>query len=307
MTLSEQHKEQIPLSTIILNIRSTKDRLFTAQKASEGNEFVWFNRGVCALAGPGEQIDLGNGRKWNFQKRIIEIKGEARAGQTVAGWFSAEEMVQFMNPDKIHPDLRNIFTNPNRLAQEVGSLSFWLFAIREESIKEYKLPDYMYSRINGIPYMLNWPPEGHSPAELMHDAMKEAGVRLFAITSLNTSQTPEIVDQQEGIKEAQSKGIKIFLEDPYDLGITVGSYTACMVDENGIRLLRCGNIPVEVLEDILNFPIDKDGAKPANWKTKVSSDILKGVDQHEKRLFLLKSISPDRRIHNKKITFRFGK
>ena len=127
------------------------------------------------------------------------------------------------------------------------------------------MPKSIVSRLeDGTAVIQNWDAIGHKPAHNLFYQMQKVGIRYPAITSMNISGEPEIVNQEEGKQFAKSSGIPLFLHDPKDKGVVTGSYTILNVNTNGLQLIREGNISSKVFDTIFDgIKIDKSSAAPS--------------------------------------------
>jgi hypothetical protein len=216
--------------------------------AKQGEAFSSYNRGVCAV-----WVDGGNP---HAPQTIADIKGERRLNQPLAACLRTDTFVSMLDATKISPDLHDTFLRAGELAARTSSLCFIRAPITEVAVQI--LPPAMVSRQNdGTPILQNWDPEGHEPTLRLLEEMYDAGIQFPAVTSLNPSGTPEIVSQTEGYRFSNKAGIPLFLEDPHDPGIVKGSFTIVHVDQEGLKLVRDGNIPAHMLEKLLDKPIQE--------------------------------------------------
>ena len=110
-----------------------------------------------------------------------------------------------------------------------------------------EIPSAMISRSSdGTPILQNWDPEGHEPTLLLLEEMYKKGVKYPAVTSMNYSGTPELVTEEEGTAFSEQAGIPLFLTDPQDPKRVQGSYTILGIHQQGVELVRDGNIPASL-------------------------------------------------------------
>jgi hypothetical protein len=215
-----------------------------------------FNRGVCAI--------WGNGDDYRFVESIQSIKGEKRGEKPLAATLSTERLVKMIDVTMVHSSLIDILTNHEELSVRTGSLCFLRVPITKEAA--LSLPKSMISFSDeGTPILQNWDPFGHQPVHDLYSKLIKSGIKYPAITSMNISGTPEMVDQKEGEKFSKEKGIPVFLHHPDYEGV-LGGYTILGFDLDGVRIVREGNIKSNVFDYIFpEFKIDKTKAKPSKY------------------------------------------
>lgn len=214
-----------------------------AHLVAHGEPIGAYVRGVCGIWGDG-----GNAA---FVDAVCRIKGESRKNRPLATVLSGRLVVSLVDatmiPDPLHP----IFLDADALSDQLGSLCFIRLPITDEAARQ--MPEAIVSHTDdGTPILQNWDPTGHEAALDFVDKLLALGVYYPAITSMNISGHPEIVEQEQGIAFADSAGIPMFLVDHEDKGLVRGSYTILAVDSRGVVVVREGNIPSEVLGVILN-------------------------------------------------------
>lgn len=230
------------------------------QKAVEfmlkGEPIGLSNRGVCAIAGDGGN-DL-------FFDEVASIKGEERKDRPLAAMFPPEQMLEYLDMDLVPEPLRAIFASPETVTSRLGSLCFLQIPITEKA--SLVVPVAMQSRHNGVPILQNWIPNGHPPAHHLVTAMKKAGIAFPAITSMNVSGQPEIVDQDLAVEFARKTKIPLFLRDEKATQAK-GSYTTIAVEANGkLRVIRDGNVPAEALSELFGkINMDWTGTKDPKY------------------------------------------
>lgn len=233
----------------LLNIKNRKD---AARELARGEIIGIFNRGVCAL-----WFDGGNVKA---VEKVSKIKGEKRHSRPVALTLSLDEFVPLIDVDKLPKKTREFLLLPD-LKSRIGSLCFIRAPLKSEYLKI--VPKNAQNFDDGICMVQNWDSFGHTPTEKFLTEVKKLGITHPAVTSMNISGEPEIVDQKEGIVFCQRFNIPIFLRDPKAHPTHFGSYTIFTFDKNGIRLERDGNIPAKLFKFIFGFAVNTKSAKPA--------------------------------------------
>lgn len=275
-------KKEVKNSTILGSIHnpsSLKKALFVLKK---GEAIGVFNRGVCAIWGDG-----GNPK---FYEEVIRIKGEKRGERPLATSLKTEEFQSLIDKNNIPAFLHNIFLDPKKLVLRTGSLCFIRAPIKKE-IGE-KLPPHLVSKSsNGVYEMQNWDPYGHDPVNKFLDLMVKNDIKYPAVTSMNISGEPEIVDQEKGIEFAKKVGMKMFLTDEKDTGRVKGSFTIISISKDGLQLTRDGHIPGQVFNHLLENVLDVSNSIPAKFpQIKFPKNFFKGISPEDTREKILSFI-----------------
>lgn len=235
------------------SILNLSDQEYAADLIRAGQVVGVFNRGVCAL-----WFDGGNSQAIN---EVLRIKGERRLGRPISLTLSLEEFVPMIDFSVLPQSISDLLNDPN-VKHRIGSLCF----IRAPIKPEYhgKIPDQAKSLSEeGYCLIQNWDSFGHDATEAFLEEVRKRGVIHPAVTSMNTSGSPEIVDQLEGEEFCRENGIKFYLKDPDANPDHVGSYTIFSINQHGITLERDGNIPGRLFEHIFDIPIDTANYKPS--------------------------------------------
>ncbi len=222
------------VSTSTGSIRDVRSCQQAAQILKEGFPIGSFVRGVCVIWIDGENPEAA--------ETVYRIKGERRVGRPSGTVLHAAAFVEMLDVDKIPASLRNVFLDTDELASRLGDLCLIRAPITKDAAE--RLPASMVSRTpDGTYWLQNWIPFEHKAACLLLEAMRRQNIRLPAVTSMNISGQPELVEQEEGIEFCHTHEIPLFLADPTDQGIIRGSFPIIQVDQTGITLIREGHFP----------------------------------------------------------------
>lgn len=233
-----------------------EDREKAARLISKGEVVGVFNRGVCAL-----WIDP---TKEEAVQRISDIKGEERNNRPMGVTLPSHKFIELIDLESIPSEHREILTSPEEMRERLGSYTFLRARVKPELVST--LPSKIVDRTDeGVGVIQNWDPTGHYPAKHLVDRMMVWGVRYPAITSMNISKQPEITDPAIGKVFSRTHGIPLFLDDPRDQHISIGSYPIIELTPQGLRLVREGNLPTRLLERLIGLPLDDTEAKPAKY------------------------------------------
>ena len=215
-----------------------------------------YNRGVCAI--------WGDGNSSKFYEKVTQIKGEGRAKKPLATTLKTRDFVSLIDSDEVPEILHSVLLNAGRLAGRVGSLCFLRMPIKREIAE--KFPDYIVSKNEDGKYeMQNWDAAGHTQTNAFVKLLLKNGISLPAVTSMNISGSPEIVDQKEGIDFARKTGIKLFLIDEKDPGLAKGSFTILGIGKSGLKIIRDGHVPGHIFPYLLQMEVDVNDAIPAKY------------------------------------------
>lgn len=240
---------------MIGSLLSREDRRKAAGEIAKGNVVGIFNRGVCAL-----WFDGGNTKA---VKKVWKIKGEGRRGKPVALTLSLEEFIPMIDESILPDDVKNLLYSSD-FKSRVGSLCFIRAPLKAQHQKS--VPNHVKSfEKDGVCMIQNWDSYGATPTERFLNKVRNLGVKHPAVTSMNITGQPEIVDQKVGERFCEKNGILIFLKDPKAHPKHKGSYTIFTFGRRGIKLERDGNIPAKFFEKIFGMSIDTKNAKKSNY------------------------------------------
>lgn len=254
-----------------------------AQRVARGEPVAFENGGVMAI--------WGDGRSDKFIKTVWSIKGEGRKGRPMALTLKSKDFVKLIDHQQIHPSQRAKLKDYDRLTRTSGSLFFWRVPIN--SVAVGNLPGHVVSEDAGIYVIQNWDPVGHKPAENFIREMEQIGIVLPAITSLNVTGEPEIVDAGEAEIFCREHGIFLLL-DSNDKRVRKGSYPIVQASLEGLKLVRHGNIPHEIIESVLEETVNTIGAKDRKYPlAKYPEEIIVPGNPEKTRLLLIQFLNGD--------------
>lgn len=263
--------------TKVGSLLNKKDRQKAAILVSKGEVAGIYNRGVCAL--------WFNGGDSKAIEKIRKIKGEGRSGKPVALTLSMEGFVSLIDLKMLPEDVKGLLCSPD-FKSRVGSLCF----IRAPLLMDHRevIPKQAMSFEDGVCMIQNWDAFGHDLTEHFLLEVGKLGVKHPAVTSMNTSGLPEIVDQKEGEIFCKKFSIPIFLKDPSVHPEHKGSYTIITLDKYGVTLSREGNIPGWIIEQVLGFSLIKDKTKKSNYPPmEFPKSLLKDLPPNQTRIEVL--------------------
>lgn len=261
------------------SLHNERDRMQAAQIVRGGGLIGVYNRGVNAIWVDGEN-ELA-------VRKISKIKGEGRNNKPMALTLGFDELVPMIDTTNLPDEVREFVALSESLKSYIGSLCFLRAPLKEESISY--VPKTSVSRDSNITWIQSWDPHGHDPTEQLIEQMKRLGVQFPAVTSMNISGQPEIVDQAIAQKFCIDKKVPMYLKDEYSHPGVLGSYTILTLEDKGIEITRDGNIPASILESILDkkFITNKNTKASKFPQISVPEGLFNGLSSIHKRLALL--------------------
>lgn len=233
----------IPESGLVLKLQSAEGVQKAAGLVKAGRSVAGHNLGVNFL--------FGDAAIPSFIDEVIKIKGDERSKKPMGTCFDATTLIDMVDLGSIPDQLKPIFSNAKLLEHTFGSLAFLRVQIKEEAIEKYHLPDVVLSKPKeGGVILQNWLTQGNQAMADFGRIMKEVGVQVPAITSLNKSGTGETVHQEDGVLFSQNENIPLFLYDPHlppryeqlddQTDFAVGSNPVLSFDREGVYIERQG-------------------------------------------------------------------
>ncbi|MBU3957425.1 hypothetical protein KKI19_04100 [Patescibacteria group bacterium] len=241
--------------TLVGSLLNKGNRNCAAGLITGGEVVGVFNRGVNAL-----WIDGGN------QEAVLKlqtIKGELRQNRPVALTIGFERLVNLIDTNALTDEAKQFLDISGNLKSELGSLCFLRVPLKTEYI--VRVPASSLNYEGGRVWIQSWDPYGHRWTEQFLRSIEGLGVEFPAVTSMNISGEPEIVDQDEGEEFCREHGIPLYLRDPRANSLLKGSYTIITLSERGIELTRDGNIPGRVIEKIIRSPLVTEGVRRSRY------------------------------------------
>lgn len=259
------------------------DREYAAGVIKNGGIVGVFNRGVNAL--------WINGQDLTAVTRLQEVKGEGRVGRPVALTIGFERLVEMIDPDVLTDEVRRFLEVTQDLKTHLGSLCFLRVPLKHDLMKA--VPQSSLSiDTQGRPWIQTWDPFGHQPTEDFIKRSENLGVEFPAVTSMNISGQPEIVDQKRGEEFCRESGLPIYLKDPKIHDKIRGSYTIITLGEKGIEVTRDGNIPYRVIQPIFGLPFSIENmALPKYPQMEFPDSLIDGLSSRGIRMAILLYIS----------------
>lgn len=246
-----------PKENLCLSIREESACERAASLLRDGHPVGSYVRGVCVLWADGQNPAAVD--------RIYQIKGAQRQGRPFGTTLYAPSFVHMLDETTIPDEMRALFLNAHELVGRLGSLCLIRAPIRAKVAEE--LPPHLTSQTpDRVSWLQNWLPEGSRPLEVWMAALERYDIRFPAVTSMNVSGQPELVDQEQAVRFCTQYDVPVFLGDPAARSAVRGSFPVIRVDQGGIKLVREGHYPPGLLAHLLApWKIDLTDYAPAKY------------------------------------------
>jgi hypothetical protein len=237
-----------------LRLRDAADCRLAAGAAAEGLTLGLSAGSVCLI--------LFDGARREAAEEVMRIKGEGRGPRPSTLALSARRLAPMLDGERMAPALRAVFLDPIELEDRLAALCLLRAPLRPG----VSLPPAVASRSpDGGLWVQNWLPEKGNPLCPLLDALAGCGIDYPAVSSLNLSDEPEIVDQEEAAAFCEKRGIPFFLSDPERRYRPRGSFPILGLDLKGASLLREGHFAAEIFEKLLGAPVDRSRAASSKF------------------------------------------
>lgn len=226
---------------------------------------------VYGLIGDGSRPELGT--------TIARIKGHRRLGRPLSVCLPEARLCRLLDPEQIHPAVRRMALDGDELARTLSSLCFVRAPIRESVARE--LPEHIVSRADGVPYLQSLDPGGLAGMGALMRRLWRDGVRYPAITSMNNSGEPEIVELSQAARFSHEHDLPALVRPAGARPRAQGSLTILEIGPHGVRAVRHGVIPVSVLQRLIEPPVEDELTEPADLPAlDVPPGMLDGLSHH---------------------------
>lgn len=180
----------------------------------------------------------GDGSHPDFRPNVAHIKG-SEANKPHGLTLPNHEFLEYVDQDRLSPEIAGLF-DPDK-ADEItgrsGAFVFWRLPGRSNVTDA--LPDTVWSLgPDGLPIVQNWSPEGKPDTMRLMELAKSFGVEFPAVTSLNVTTQPEIIDPDEAEVFAGKQNIPILSNRNHTQRPVKGSYPVIMGDAEGLHVVR---------------------------------------------------------------------
>lgn len=201
-------------------------------------------------------------------KKIIEAKGEKNKTRTFTSMLETGFFLGLIDRNRIPPEFAKLIRTSAYFKKRVGALCHFRVPVRQELVDRHSIPSSIVSVKDEVPYLQHLEPAGHPLMHRFIDNAGKKGVSFVAVTSLNdvSKDEKEITQTGRAIEFCQEKGISLLLTDPlFRAQDAMGSFSILEVSKEGLRAVRNGNVPTDVLEQIFEMQIVSTGVKEAKY------------------------------------------
>lgn len=256
-TTIKQDREDPILTTVGGSMADPAVRAQVAELIKDGGSVGAFVRAVWVM-----WIDGANRQA---VETIYRVKGERRIGRPMVTTLDAATFVELLDPDKIPAEVRKIFLDPEELETRLGMLCLIRAPLRASAVA--RVPPALVSQTDdGTRWMQTCVPAGAEPGSRLIYTLLEHGIRFPAVTSMNVSGRPEIVDAREAEAFCRAQGIPFVPADSADKQVVSGSFPIIEVGATGVKLLREGHFPGYLFRYLLDgADVQLTGAVPAKF------------------------------------------
>jgi hypothetical protein len=226
---------------------------------------------VYGIIGDGHSPDLGT--------RVAAIKGQQRLGRPLSVCLPESRFSQLLDPSHIHPAVRGMALNGHALSRTLSSLAFVRAPIRTSVAQD--LPAHLVSINDGVPYLQSLDPGGLPGAHNLMRLLWRQGIHFPAISSMNASGEPEIVDYSKALAFSSEHGLAALLRPKSQIQQAQGSFSILEIGPHGLRAARHGIISISVLQRLVEPPIDDTLTQVADYPAlDIPAQRLEGLNHH---------------------------
>jgi hypothetical protein len=226
---------------------------------------------VYGLVGDGHSLGLGT--------KVAAIKGHQRLGRPLSVCLPESRFSRLLDPAQIHPAVRGMALDGHALSQTLSSLAFVRAPIRTSVAQD--LPAHLVSINDGVPYRQSLDPGGLPGARNLMRLLWRRGVHFPAISSMNASGEPEIVNYSRALTFCNDYGLAALLRPKSQIQQAQGSFSILEVGPHGLRAARHGVIPVPVLQRLVEPLIDDALTQVGDYPAlDIPEQRLEGLNHH---------------------------
>jgi hypothetical protein len=226
---------------------------------------------VYGIVGDGHSPELGT--------KVAAIKGQRRLGRPLSVCLPESRFSRLLDPAQIHPAVRAMALDGHALSRTLSSLAFVRAPIRPSVAQD--LPAHLVSVNDGVPYLQSLDPGGLPEARKLMRTLWREGVQFPAISSMNSSGEPEIVDYSKALQFSSNHGLAALIRPTSRVQPAKGSFSILEIGPHGLRAARHGVIPVPVLQRLVEPPIDDTLTQEADYPPlEIPPERLEHLNRH---------------------------
>lgn len=198
---------------------------------------------------------VGNAADPELQVRIMRAKGDQRGIEPVGCTMPFDDPLLegiYETSHITNPRLRDFLENPDQLTAFFGGVAF-LRGLGDLDVKDGRqIPDAIFPQpVEGKSTFQNWSPEGNERTNLILRTAISRGA-ITAMSSLNWSSRPEIIDEATARQFASDMGLPLISRPDEDRPERPrGSYLTYLVQEDRLSVIRLGNVTLELARHLV--------------------------------------------------------
>jgi hypothetical protein len=206
---------------------------------------------------------IGDGQSPQLQEEVAQIKGAARIGRPLSACLPSRRFSQLLDPDQIHPAVRGLALDGHVLSRTLSSLAFVRAPIRRAVADE--VPPCLISYVGEVPYLQSVDPGGLPGIRSLIATLWRGGVRFPAVSSMNRSGEREIVTRPAAVDFSEGRELPALVVPKQVTQRAQGSFSILEMGPEGVRAARHGVIPIDVLQRLIEVPIDDAVTEQAHY------------------------------------------
>jgi hypothetical protein len=251
MTAILENDQKTCATPSILLASRPEDRAYAAEFVAAGQIIGGSFGSVYGLIGDGQRPSLGYD--------IATIKGRAQLGRPLAVCLPAARLSELIDLAQVRPSLRAWALDGPGLASSLSSRCYLRVPVRESVAR--RLAPHLLSSVDGVPYLQSLDPRGMAEIGEFMVGLWSAGVEFPAITSMNLSGTPEIVEYGPAMRFATAARLPALLLGPTRPRHR-GSLSILTLGPSGLSLARAGTYSAAALQPTIAAPISVTVERP---------------------------------------------
>lgn len=148
---------------------------------------------------------IGNGLIPTLADDIAALKGRAGTGRPLSVCLPSARLARLIDPAQLHGSIRDWALDERGLARAFASQCLLRVPVRP--LVAASLPAQLIGYLDGVPYLQSLDPSGLPGAGTFVRSLWSAGVTVPAITSMNVTGEPVIVEPAAAVRFASAAGL----------------------------------------------------------------------------------------------------
>lgn len=199
---------------------------------------------------------VGDGRRPSLGYEVAVLKGRAQLGRALSVCLPSARLSEMIDLAQVHPTLRDWAVDGRARSWTVASRCYLRVPIRASVARQ--LPPHLLSTVNGVAYLQSLDPNGMPGIDEFMATLWRRGIDYPAVTSMNRSGSPEIVDFPAALQFAQAAKLPTLLLGP-NHPRSSGSLSILTLGPSGLSMVREGTFSVAALQRTITVPIQPLG------------------------------------------------